>query len=77
LATRYPNNLPGLIAASNTLPSMAKVVDIILELLLETGLNPKTTVKVGDTVFAFVTGFVPLELNNLEKPHAEIQPSTR
>jgi hypothetical protein len=49
-------------------------VDIILELLLEAGLNPKTTVKVGDTVFAFVTGFVLLELNNLENPAPKSNP---
>jgi TetR/AcrR family transcriptional regulator, tetracycline repressor protein len=75
LATRYPKNFPGLIAASNTLPSMAQAVEVILELLLEAGLNPKTTVKVGDTVFAFVTGFVLLELNNLQNPAPKSRPS--
>jgi TetR/AcrR family transcriptional regulator, tetracycline repressor protein len=74
LATRSPNIFPGLIASTHTSPGMARAIDTILGILLEAGLPAKTTVQTGDTVFAFITGFVLLELNHNalsanESPH--------
>jgi TetR/AcrR family transcriptional regulator, tetracycline repressor protein len=65
LATRNPNIFPGLIASSHTSPGIARAIDAILGILLESGLPAKTTVQTGDAVFAFITGFVLLELNHL------------
>jgi TetR/AcrR family transcriptional regulator, tetracycline repressor protein len=64
LATRSPNIFPGLIASTHTSPGMARAIDTILGILLEAGLNPRITVQTGDAVFAFITGFVLLELNH-------------
>jgi AcrR family transcriptional regulator len=64
LATRSPNIFPGLIASTHTSPGMARAIDAILGILLEAGLNPRSTVQTGDAVFAFITGFVLLELNH-------------
>jgi AcrR family transcriptional regulator len=64
LATRSPNIFPGLIASTHTSPGMARAIDTILGILLEAGLNPRSTVQTGDAVFAFITGFVLLELNH-------------
>jgi AcrR family transcriptional regulator len=74
LATRSPNIFPGLIASTHTSPGMARAIDTILGILLEAGLPAKTTVRTGDAVFAFITGFVLLELNHNalnanESPH--------
>jgi AcrR family transcriptional regulator len=74
LATRNPNIFPGLIASTHTSPGMARAIDTILGILLEAGLPAKTTVQTGDAVFAFITGFVLLELNHnavnpSESPH--------
>jgi Tetracyclin repressor-like, C-terminal domain len=65
LATRSPNIFPGLIASSHTSPGIAQAIDAMLGILLEAGLPAKTTVQTGDAVFAFITGFVLLELNYL------------
>jgi TetR/AcrR family transcriptional regulator, tetracycline repressor protein len=65
LATRNPNIFPGLIASSHTSPGIAKAIDAMLGILLESGLPAKITVQTGDAVFAFVTGFVLLELNHI------------
>jgi TetR/AcrR family transcriptional regulator, tetracycline repressor protein len=65
LATRNPNIFSGLIASSHTSPGIARAIDAMLGILLESGLPAKTTVQTGDAVFAFVTGFVLLELNHL------------
>jgi TetR/AcrR family transcriptional regulator, tetracycline repressor protein len=65
LATRNPNIFPGLIASSHTSPGIARAIDAMLGILLESGLPAKTTVQTGDAVFAFITGFVLLELNHL------------
>jgi TetR/AcrR family transcriptional regulator, tetracycline repressor protein len=65
LATRNPNIFPGLIASSHTSPGIARAIDAILGILLESGLPAKTTVQTGDAVFAFITGFVLLELKHL------------
>ncbi|MDX2007087.1 MAG: TetR/AcrR family transcriptional regulator [Meiothermus sp.] len=64
LATRQPNLFPGLIASSHTSPTIAKTIDAVLGILLEAGLKPTDTVKTGDAVFAFISGFVLLELNH-------------
>ena len=64
LATRNPNIFPGLIASTQTSPGMARAIDTILGILLEAGLSAKTTVQTADAVFAFITGFVLLELNH-------------
>jgi TetR/AcrR family transcriptional regulator, tetracycline repressor protein len=64
LATRSPNIFPGLIASTHTSPGMARAIDTILGILLEAGLPSKIIVQTGDAVFAFVTGFVLLELNH-------------
>jgi AcrR family transcriptional regulator len=64
LATRSPNIFPGLIASTHTSPGMARAIDAILGILLEAGLPATTTVQTGDSVFAFITGFVLLELNH-------------
>lgn len=64
LATRSPNIFPGLIASTHTSPGMARAIDAILGILLEAGLSAKITVQTGDTAFAFITGFVLLELNH-------------
>jgi AcrR family transcriptional regulator len=69
LATRSPNIFPGLIASTHTSPGMARAIDTILGILLEAGLPAKTTVQTGDTVFAFITGFVLLELNHKTLNH--------
>jgi AcrR family transcriptional regulator len=69
LATRSPNIFPGLIASTHTSPGMARAIDTILGILISAGLNPRTIVQTGDAVFAFITGFVLLELNhNAVKP---------
>jgi TetR/AcrR family transcriptional regulator, tetracycline repressor protein len=65
LATRNPNIFPGLIASSHTSPGIAKAIDAILGILISAGLPAKSTVQTGDAVFAFVTGFVLLELNHI------------
>jgi TetR/AcrR family transcriptional regulator, tetracycline repressor protein len=65
LATRSPNIFPGLIASSHTSPGIAKAIDAMLGTLINAGLPAKITVQTGDAVFAFVTGFVLLELNHI------------
>jgi TetR/AcrR family transcriptional regulator, tetracycline repressor protein len=71
LATRHPKVFPGLIASSHNSQAIQRAVDSILGLLLDAGLNPKTTVQASDALFAFITGFVLLELNNAPKPVPE------
>lgn len=65
LATRNPNIFPGLIASSHTSPGIARAIDAMLGILLESGLPARIIVQTGDAVFAFVTGFVLLELNHI------------
>jgi AcrR family transcriptional regulator len=78
LATRSPNIFPGLIASTHTSPGMARAIDAILGILLEAGLPAKIIVQTGDAVFAFVTGFVLLELNhNAVNPNAPAHDSAK
>jgi len=72
LATRHPRVFPGLIASSHTNQAIQRAVDSIFGLLLDAGLNPKTTVQASDTLLAFITGFILLELNNASKPVPEM-----
>jgi TetR/AcrR family transcriptional regulator, tetracycline repressor protein len=62
VAVRYPRTLPGLIAASHTVQGMARAIDVIYGILLRTGLSPALTIQASDTLFAFATGFVLLEV---------------
>jgi TetR/AcrR family transcriptional regulator, tetracycline repressor protein len=70
LAKRSPNLFPGLIASSHSSLNIARAIDLILGNLLEAGLSPKMAVQASDTVLAFLTGFVLLELNPPEHPEA-------
>jgi TetR/AcrR family transcriptional regulator, tetracycline repressor protein len=72
LATRHPKVFPGLIASSHSSQAIQSAVDVILGLLLDAGLNPKTTVQASDALLAFITGFVLLELNSAPKPAPEM-----
>jgi AcrR family transcriptional regulator len=68
LAAKYPRIMPGLIASSHKLQGIAKTIDLILGSLLEAGFDPQTTIQASDTLLAFVTGFVLLEVNTESKP---------
>ncbi len=72
LAARHPRIMPGLIAASHQLQGIAKTIDLILGSLLEAGFDSSTTIQASDSLFAFVTGFVLLEVNSETKPASGI-----
>jgi AcrR family transcriptional regulator len=67
LAARHPRLMPSLIASSHQIHGISKVIDLVLGSLLEAGFDPKTTIQASDSLFAFVTGFVLLEVNTESK----------
>ena len=70
LALRHPRIAPALIASSHNISSMSNAIDLIYGFLLEAGLDAKTTLQASDTLFAFITGFILLEVN-AEEPNPQ------
>ncbi len=66
LALRHHKLFPSLIASNNIGHNELKALDTMLGMLLEAGLNPTAAVQVGDALFALVTGFAILEINDLQ-----------
>jgi AcrR family transcriptional regulator len=71
LALRHHKLFPSLIASNHIGHNELKALDTLLGTLLEAGLDPITTVQVGDSLFALVTGFAILEISDLQNitPH--------
>jgi TetR/AcrR family transcriptional regulator, tetracycline repressor protein len=68
LGLKHPKIMPSLIASSHQIHGITKAIDIILGSLLEAGFEPKTTIQASDTLFAFMTGVVLLEVGTESKP---------
>ncbi len=66
LALRHHKLFPSLIATNNIGHNELKALDTLLGTLLEAGLSPIEAVQVGDSLFALVTGFAILEINDLQ-----------
>jgi AcrR family transcriptional regulator len=66
LAHNYAKIFPSLIAANYLSYGKLQALDRLLHLVLKSGIEPRKAIQAADSLFAFVSGFVLIELSSLE-----------